>query len=155
MVFAHYSKVIKKLLKPTPTEYWEHPESVIKRLIRCPIVNEKTHLNLEYLSVPHPGTSKLSMDQVFLLSKRPLRGVASVEEKIGGQKTEEQGEKRGNGEKAKIGANQGGGRPSVLLDRNTHIATRSNSIQSTEDSDKLGLKGPPNCNVQRKSIERP
>jgi hypothetical protein len=114
-------KLIKKLLKPTPTEYWEHPESVIKRLVRCPIVNEKTHLNLEYLSVPHPGTSKLRMDQVFLLSKRPLRGVASVEEKIGGEKTEEQGEKRGNGEKGKIGANRGGGRPSVLLDRNTHI----------------------------------
>ena len=88
-------KLIGKLLKPMSFFAWEHPKKAVKHLKHCPLLEHDSNLNLEYLNVAHPGTSQLTMKQVFLLTRRPLRGVASTEEE--------------------------GGRPSVLLDRNSHI----------------------------------
>ena len=70
----------------------------VKKLIKCPLVDKQNYHNIEFLGVPHPSMKFLSMESVLLVTRYPLRGI--------GSNSKENIEKW---------------RPSILLDRNSHI----------------------------------
>jgi hypothetical protein len=134
MQLSKERKMMEKLLKPIPVHKLfgpvkkgshEHanvgdPKSkssrsgrikhARKKLLKCPLVDEQNVFALEYVGVPHPGATHLSMDDVLLITRFPLRGVGYSG--IVGSDSH-------SSHDPTVGKHKGNA--SILLDRNSHI----------------------------------